>query len=288
MKPTFEKIDPEFGSSFYYEQFSKYHKNSYPTWHYHPEIELAYVNEGNGKIQIGSHVSNYTDGALIMIGSNLPHCGFTNLLTGERKETIVQLRIDVLGTQFLNAPELSGIKNLFELSKTGIIFHGKTKKELGSRIEAMQSLDSFQRLICLLEILRSMERSKERSILNAQGFAIEAEMEDSNRINIVFNYVRENFQNTIALGAIANTVNMSEPGFCRYFKKITGKTFTQFVNEYRLVHAAKLLHEKQATITEICLESGFNNFSHFNKLFKQFTGKTPSNYRNEMNFTVLT
>jgi transcriptional regulator GlxA family with amidase domain len=75
---------------------------------------------------------------------------------------------------------------------------------------------------------------------------------------------------------------MTTPSFCRYFKKITNKTFTTFVNEYRLVHASKLLAENTMSITEICFESGFNNFSHFNKSFKAFTGKSASHYRSEL------
>ena len=81
---------------------------------------------------------------------------------------------------------------------------------------------------------------------------------------------------------IADMVNMTVPAFCRYYKKVTGKTFTQFVNEFRIVHATKLLAESHSSITDICYESGFNNFSHFNKLFKNFTGKSPLKYRNEM------
>jgi transcriptional regulator GlxA family with amidase domain len=54
------------------------------------------------------------------------------------------------------------------------------------------------------------------------------------------------------------------------------------VNEYRVVHATKLLSESQMSISEISFECGFNNFSHFNKLFKEFTGKPASKYRSEM------
>ncbi len=287
MKPTLEKIAPDFRNSFYYEQYSETHKNKPPQWHYHPEIELAFINKGNGKIQVGSHVSNYRNGTLILIGSNIPHCGFTNNLLNNRTETIIQIKHDFMGAAFLETPEMQSIKQLFEIAKKGIVFHGKTKKILGDLIESLGKQEPFDRFITLLQILKRLETSSERTILNAEGYAIKAELEDNNRINIIFNYVREEFQNTIALETIAEIVSMSVPGFCRYFKKITGKTFTQFANEYRLVHAAKLLHEKQISISDVCYESGFNNFSHFNKLFKQFTGKTASSYRNELNFTVM-
>jgi AraC-like DNA-binding protein len=81
---------------------------------------------------------------------------------------------------------------------------------------------------------------------------------------------------------------MTEPSFCRYFKKTTSKTFTQFVNEYRLVHASKLLAEKQMAISDIAFEAGFQNVSHFTRLFKQFTGMSPSAYRHEMKNIVST
>jgi valyl-tRNA synthetase len=87
--------------------------------------------------------------------------------------------------------------------------------------------------------------------------------------------------NALTKDVTENLANMTEPSFCRYFKKITNKTFTQFVNEYRIIHSMKLLAEKPLSINEICYESGFNNFSYFNKTFKEYTQKSPSQYRKE-------
>ncbi|MDY8135493.1 AraC family transcriptional regulator [Aquimarina sp. 2201CG5-10] len=286
VKPSLEKIVPEFGSSFYYENFSKEKMNRAPIWHYHPEIEIVYVNGGTGKRQIGSHMSYYRNGTLILIGSNLPHCGFTDSLTGNSSETIIQMLPDFLGHSFFAIPEMNSIGHLLERARKGIVFHGDTKRNIGSQIENLKNLDAFDKLLGILHILKEMEQTNEYTILNAEGFVIETALQDNNRINKVFNFVREEFMRPIPLEEIADKVSMSIPGFCRYFKKITGKTFIQFVNEYRLVHAAKLLHEKQTSITDICYESGFSNFSHFNKLFKKFTGKTPSEYRNELKYAV--
>jgi AraC-like DNA-binding protein len=94
--------------------------------------------------------------------------------------------------------------------------------------------------------------------------------------------VKDHFQEPITLDEVSQLVSMTTPSFCRYFKKITNKTFTTFVNEYRLVHASKLLAEMPISINEICYESGFNNFSHFNKSFKAYTGKSASQYRQEL------
>ena len=64
-KPKFEAIAPTFGNSFTYQKFDESKLNKNYEWHYHPEIELVYVNGGSGKRQIGSHVSYYTNGELI-------------------------------------------------------------------------------------------------------------------------------------------------------------------------------------------------------------------------------
>ncbi|SDR08537.1 AraC family transcriptional regulator [Flagellimonas zhangzhouensis] len=285
-KPAFEAIAPSFGHSFTFMKFNENNENKNAGWHYHPELELVYVNGGSGKRQIGSHVSYFRNGDLILIGSNLPHCGFTDKLTGNKSETLVQMKMDFLGSDFFNIPEMKNIQKLFEVAKSGIAFSGKTKTKVGEKMEILEYQTDFQRLLSILNILNILATSKEMNVLNAEGFSMETEVKDNDRINIVFNHVKTNFKEDISLEQISDMVSMTVPSFCRYFKKITNKTFTQFVNEYRLVHASKLLAEQPISITQVCYDSGFNNFSHFNKSFKAFTGQNPSEYRNQLK-TVL-
>lgn len=281
-KPKFEAIAPTFGNSFTYQKFDESKLNKNYEWHYHPEIELVYVNGGSGKRQIGSHVSYYNNGELILIGSNLPHCGLTDRLTGNTSETVIQMKLDFLGNDFFEIPEMKKIQSLFEVAKGGITFSGKTKRKIGEKLEVLEYQTDFQRLLSILNILNELANSKELKFLNAEGFSLASDVKDNDRINVIFNHVKNNFKEEITLDEIANMVSMTIPSFCRYFKKITNKTFVQFVNEYRLVHASKLLAEKPMSITEVCFECGFNNFSHFNKSFKAFTGQNPSEYRNQL------
>lgn len=285
-KPTFESITPNFGHSFTYQKFDENNKNRNTVWHYHPEIELVYVNGGTGKRQVGSNLSYYTWGTLILVGSNLPHCGFTNQLTGNKNQTVIQMKADFLGNEFLNIPETARIKKLFQLAQRGIVFSGNTKSTVGAMMEEMEQQTDFQRLVSILLVLNELTNTDEFRILNADGFALLSDVKDNDRINLVFNHVKTNFKEEIPLEDVADLASMTVPSFCRYFKKITSKTFTQFVNEYRLVHASKLLAEQPISITEVCFESGFNNFSHFNKKFKAFTGQNPSEYRKQLT-TVL-
>ena len=170
IQPTLEIIAPSFGSSF---SFSKYVENANSKahlWHYHPEIELVYINGGSGKRQVGSHVSYYNDGDLILIGSNLPHCGFTNEQTGNKNETVIQMKPDFLGNDFFEISEMKNIRNLFDQAKAGIAFGGTTKKTIGLKIEAMEGQSQFEKLLSMLSILNELELSEEFKVLNAEGF----------------------------------------------------------------------------------------------------------------------
>ncbi|MES2485662.1 MAG: AraC family transcriptional regulator, partial [Bacteroidota bacterium] len=150
---------------------------------------------------------------------------------------------------------------------------------VGKKMELMSKQLPFERLLTLISVLHELEKADDYKVLNAQGFALDTQVQDNDRINMVFNYVKDNFREVIALGDVSEKASMTIPSFCRYFKKMTNKTFVQFVNEYRVVHACKLLAEKPIPISEVSYESGFNNFSHFNKSFKEVTGKSASQYR---------
>jgi AraC-like DNA-binding protein/uncharacterized RmlC-like cupin family protein len=281
-KPSLEQITPSFGSSIFAKQYVQNRPNEQPVWHFHPEMELVYINEGSGKRHVGNQLSFYEEGDLILIGPNLPHFGFVDSFTSNKSETILQMKPDFLGEKFFDLPEMKDIRQLFERSKMGISFHGNTRKDVGKKIEQLYWDDDFSKLMNLITIFQLLAESKEYTILNAEGYMLEVGTQDNDRIEHIYNFVRNNYKRHITLDEAAEMVSMTVPAFCRYFKKISGKTFTQFVNEYRLVHASKLLSTEPMSITEICFESGFSNFSHFNKLFRKFTGKSPSAYRNEV------
>jgi AraC-like DNA-binding protein len=281
-KPTLEKVIPSFGSSLLVKKHVAFLKDNTPLWHFHPEIELVYVNKGKGKRHIGNHISYFNNSQLVLIGSNLPHVGYIDRLTTNGSETLIQFKPDFLGETFFTIPEMEKINNLFERAKKGIRFNIQIKETIGPKIEGLVNLEGANRIISFLEILDDLATTEDYTLLNANGFAFETSPQNSTKIDIVFKHINENFSEHISLEEIADLASMTVPAFCRFFKKTTGKTFTKLVNEYRVVHATKLLSESQFSITDICYECGFNNFSHFNKLFKEFTGKSASKYKAEM------
>ncbi|WP_294250649.1 AraC family transcriptional regulator [uncultured Chryseobacterium sp.] len=282
--PSFEAIKPNIGSSFTSLKFLANENIKSHVWHYHPEIELIHVCKGSGKRQIGSNISYFSDGDLVLIGSNLPHCGLTNENTNNEYEMVIQFKPDFLGETLWETPEMQRIVSLLEKSKAGIVFGDAVKKEVGRKIAEMHESSSMDRLIRFLGILDELGSTQDCRILNAGKYYLQTQVEDNDRINVIFNYVKDHFREQMTLEEIADLANMKVPSFCRYFKKITNKTFTQFVNEYRITHSLKLLAEQPMSITEVCFESGFNNFSYFNKTFKEYVKKSPSQYRKEFNY----
>lgn len=282
-KPDFETISPDTGHSYKYAYFDRLSPNTNKVkWHYHPEVELVYINTGVGKRQVGTHLSNYQDGDLILIGSYLPHTGFTKGLEENQKEIVIQFKPDIFETAFQNLEELKQINQLLELSKKGIVFEGPIKEDIGMRIEGLQYETQIDAFLTFVKILHDLAKEKNKKILNAEGYAFISSPTENKRLKTIFNYIRDHFMEPIALEDISARVFMTPQSFCRFFKKSTQKTFTNFLNEYRINHATKLLSETDVDIKTICYESGFNNLSNFFRNFKKITQLTPNAYRDEI------
>jgi AraC-like DNA-binding protein/quercetin dioxygenase-like cupin family protein len=279
MKAVLEKIEPVFGNSFTIRRFDHAPDCNKPSWHFHPEYEIVYISNGRGKRHIGDHISYFEGGDLIFLGPNLPHFGFAEELFEDHVEIVVQMKEDFLGEAFLHKPELAAIRQMFHLSRQGISFQGEIRRQVGMRLERMMGMGHFERLLELLSILQLMAQNEAYEVLNATGFAVEVNAQDEKRMQAVYEYVEENFQEEARLDEAARRTNMTVPAFCRYFKKLTRKTFSQFVNEYRIAHACRLLGEDKLSIAGVSFECGFNNLSHFNRQFRQITGLSPRDYR---------
>lgn len=278
-KPTLERVSPTFGSSFLVKHFPEARPNKPPKWHYHPEVELVYIRGGSGRRRIGTHVSYFTDGDLVLIGANLPHWGFTEAKTNHEAETVIQFLPEHLGDSFIQLPELQNLRKLLKLAQSGLSFHGQTRDVQGKRLEELIKLDPLPRLLQLIDILHELSVSSEIESLNVAGFLQRIDSHEIERWETVQQFVNDNFDREVALQEIADLAAMTVPAFCRYFKRISGKTFVRYLNEYRITHACKLLAESHSTISEIAFNCGYNTLSQFNRCFKQITGTTPSFYR---------
>ncbi|MFN3848289.1 MAG: AraC family transcriptional regulator [Spirosomataceae bacterium] len=281
MKTPFEKIQPDEGSSFRLLHHRVTSDTFLWNYHYHPEFELVYVLDGTGRRHVGNHLSYYQDGDLVLIGSNLPHSGFGFGALGIHEEIVVQFKDDLLGENFLTKPEMKLLKALFERSQHGLCFSGETKNRIGQKLKKLLSLQPFARLMLLMDIFGELADSDEYILLNDSKHTYDFNLKDQTRLKKIYEYVKHNYQKPIDIQEIASISNLTVPAFCNYFKKVINLTFTDFVNEYRINQACRMLLTDQS-ITDICYECGFANQSYFSKVFKQIKGKTPMEFRKEV------
>lgn len=270
-----EAVSPNPGQSF--RLFTPRLKN-YFFWHYHPEIELVYVEAVTGIRHVGQHISSYMDSDLVLIGPNIPHLNFDYGVETEYMQIVVQLPENFIGTALALAPELSDIRGLFARAVRGLAFGGQTKSVVGTRLKAMQEQDKFTQLFSLLNIFQFLAGSIEATELNETDTSVKLFLNDKIRMGTIYEYVQQHYQDKVYVDDVAAMVHLSTPAFCRYFKKHTRMTFTEFVNQYRISQARTLLL-RDSSISAVSDASGFQNISHFNKLFKKSTGDTPSAFR---------
>lgn len=274
-KIQLEIVDFEPGKSF--KLFSPRLRNTF-LWHYHPEFELVYVEADAGIRHVGSHISGYTQSDLVLIGSNLPHLNFDYRLRSDYHQIVVQLKEDFMGTAIGLTPEFAGISQLFNKAANGIAFHGETKIIAVQKLKQLSALSSFNQLLALMEIFQILANSNEMTILNDDSLGLQFFLKDKIRMGAVYKYIGNNYNNNPDVNVVAVKVNFTTAAFCRYFKKQTNMTFTDFVNQYR-VDVAKNLLMQDKNVTETCYAVGFESLSYFNKLFNKIVGENPSTFK---------
>ena len=92
-------------------------------------------------------------------------------------------------------------------------------------------------------------------------------------------YVLKNLSGDISLAAVSEACNTTPSYFSTLFHKVMGKTYKTWTNEIRIEHAKRLLEEKEYSVIALAYECGYNNHSHFTKIFKDYTGYSPTEYR---------
>jgi AraC-like DNA-binding protein len=275
MKIQREIVVPGEGQSF--RLFTPSLRN-YFYWHYHPEYELVYVEATTGIRHVGQHISSYLDSDLVLIGPNIPHLNFDYGLQTEYRQIVVQLKQGFLGDAFQHTPELAGIEQLFSRAAFAISFAGETKRRVGMELNAMQSLGHFEQWIALLRIFNILASSKEGTRLNEIDTSVRGFLDDRIRMSSVYEYIHARYDQHPDVNEIAGRVHLSTAAFCRYFKKQTKMTFTDFVNQYRISQARTLLLQDRS-ISEAAFEVGIESVSYFNKLFRRFSGENPSAFK---------
>jgi AraC-like DNA-binding protein len=275
MKAQLEDIRSEKGqSSFYAYRFQVPFFEF--KWHYHPEYELTYILKGNGNRIVGNSYEQFVEGDLVLLGSNLPHTWSNKQRDHTYSEAIVIQFSKEFISPFLELHESLMIKNMLESSFRGMRF--EEDAIVIAKLIALTESSGVDRIIQLISVLDDLSK-KQSTLIAPNTFHNVVSRKSEMRINKVCVFIQNNFYQKISLKEVADLIHLTESNFCKFFKKATGKTYSNYVNEIRINEACRLLAQTEKTISQISFECGFETLSYFNRVFLQLKRLTPSKYK---------
>ncbi len=278
MEPTFEKITTSVTSSF---RAYRYQKKEFDApWHFHPEYELTLIRKSKGIRYVGNHVERFVPGDLVLIPPNVPHCWKNTAGDPRPSEAIViQWRADVFGKGWQQKIEFAPIAELLERNVCGIQFDSELVDRLLPELKRILGSHGLARYISFLKLLKTLAGTKKYRSLSSRTVPGRLDATASRRIDTIQNFVTQHYQRKITLGEMATLTHMSEAAFCRFFKRIFGKTFFAFLNEYKIQTACALLATRQQQVAQVAYACGYESLPFFYRQFKKFTGTSPLQYQ---------
>ncbi|MFI3248058.1 MAG: AraC family transcriptional regulator [Rikenellaceae bacterium] len=254
--------------------------------HFHPEMELVYISKGEGLCFAGDGITQFKPGELFFFSSNISHyfrsapqfyapnyplkCGSTYL----------QFKEGVLPADYRSMPGCNNISRLIIKAEQGLKWSFKDiDTSTITQIENMEVMHGFERLIQLFDVLDKLGQNIDKSSTIASLYTAQTKHSTDSAYKKVLEYITHNFHRTITLDELADHAGMNRTALCRHFRNRANRSIFDFLLEFRINYARQQLCSTHLPISEIALESGFNNLPNFNVQFKRLTNCTPGEYR---------
>ncbi|WP_297086499.1 AraC family transcriptional regulator [uncultured Draconibacterium sp.] len=253
------------------------------SWHYHPEYELLLITKGYGTRMVGDHFESFKKGDLVLLGGNLPHAWISDQYF--KKDTVadscesvfIQFRKSVFGTHFIDMPEMASIRIVLKKAERGLRITGEYEELIKSSMLALRNQSPLEQLLTLIRMLDLIQKG-DYEMLASDNYSQQGVFK-SEKMTMAHNFIMQNFKHDISVNDCAETIGMTTPSFCRFFKKQTNVTFSVYLNYLRINLAQKLLRQTVMPVKEIAFECGFVSIVYFNQKFKTLTGMSPGDYR---------
>lgn len=247
--------------------------------HWQSSMELVFIKKGAGLVQVGLEPVTARAGDIFVFAPGMLHA--LGQLPGEvmEYENII-FEADLLG----GSSDLCYRRYLLPLQSGRLPLPSKLTPGhpcYDLALECLHRLEDVNRdralgyelqvkglLLCLLSVL----------VAQSDGLPPN-ENADTRRLKTVLQYVTENFADTLPVAEAAAVCQCSPSHFMRWFKQMTGQSFTEYLNACRLNGAAELLRTTDDTVLTVAERTGFKNLSYFNRTFKARFGLTPREYR---------
>lgn len=250
--------------------------------HWHEQMEIIYIKKGSGSVILNLKPMRVSAGCIIPILPGELHAISADPDEHMEYENII-FSLAILDSRDENDWCRSNVIQAIE--KGRLHFTRPIRPGSGLHRDVCDSLDradlvsqmrspGYQLLLksCLFQFLFSLYSHKTEEKETALS-------SHESTLKKIILYVREHFSENITIHDAAAAVEYSPSHFMRFFRRETGHTFIEYLNEYRISYAGYLLKESSESIGTIALKCGFDNFSYFIRLFKKKYGLTPKEYR---------
>ncbi len=254
---------------------------TYPL-HRHREFELNFIEHGAGVRRIvGDSIETVGDYDLALIGAeNLEHVWENGVCNSpDIREITIQFAPDFLGDKILGKNQFDSIRKMLKAAEHGLSFPLDSIMRVYHHLDTLASdPDHFSQFLKFMSILNELSKGEYKRLASS-SFAHSSRNQESRRVTKVKQYINDHYAEDLRLDNMAALVGMSPSAFSRFFKMRTGKSLSDYILDIRLGYAARMLVDSTRNISEICYESGFNNLSNFNRIFKSKRGSTPRDFR---------
>lgn len=256
----------------------------YSRWNYHPEYEIHLIRAGTGRYIVGDHIGTFAAGQVVLVGSNLPHHWISDLAPGqviEDRDVVLQFHPHWVAQCQDVLPELREVQALLKKSARGIEFRGTTALRAAEELQAIGVQDGPRRLGHVFELLGLLAAAPDREhrTLTKEWLPPLRDEDAADTIDHALTFIVEHLTDDVRLSAVAQLVGMSESAFSKYFKRVSGQTFSDTVQKLRLSQACKLLLDTDMTVASVSHRVGYANLSNFNRQFRAHHDVTPRQFR---------
>lgn len=235
--------------------------------HLHQYIEIVRLVEGSLEMQIGSQKYLMQPGDVTVSFPNVVHDYHTLSQPGETQITIINCYADILPLhkKILSKQQPSTPLIPASLVHEDVIYAEKRLFEMNPRENNGALITS----LCSLMLCR----------LCPQLHLEDVQTQPNDITSAVISYIAEHYLEDISLTSIASHFGIGKYALSRMFSNVLNCNFITYINSLRISHSHALLVNTDMNITRVAIECGFNNQQTFNRIFMQFEGCTPKEYR---------
>ena len=265
-----------------YQKLSEYESGSF-MWHWHPEIEITYVQKGTMCYKVNHMVYHLKEGDIVFNNSGALHSG---TMENQKDCAYIPVTFDsrLIYGFFQSTVNSKYVDPVIQDSMLPAIcidqsepWHKPFREYLLRIIDLDEKKPDFYELditICL--------QSMWRLLLEHITYEPQASRENSleyDRIKKILSYIEENYQNKITLNDIAGHIHLCESECTRLFKRHMNTTLFAFLQEYRIERSLEFLQDDQP-VSAVADKAGFSDPNYYSKVFAKIKGCSPREYRN--------